>query len=66
MNIVEKNGYGSICDNEFDKKYIQGRVSFVIYSIDSEEAIWLFDLLKHPIDFWTKHIRWNRFFKTIN
>ncbi len=46
-----------------DEKLIHGRASFIIYSVDSEEICWLFDLLKHPIDFWTKHMRWNRFFK---
>lgn len=46
-----------------DKSLIHGRASFVIYSIDSEEPLWLFELIKHPIDFWTKKIRWNRFFK---
>lgn len=45
-----------------DEKFIHGRASFVIYSIDSEEPFWLFELIKHPIDFWTKKIRWNRFF----
>ena len=42
---------------------IYGRASFIIYSIDSEEAFWLFELIKHPIDFWFKSVRWNRFFK---
>lgn len=45
-----------------DKEYIHGRASFILYSIDSEEAFWLFDFIKHPIDFWTKHVRWNRTF----
>lgn len=49
-----------------DEKLIHGRASFVIWSLDSEEPIFLFDLLKHPIDFWTKHVRWNRFFKGLN
>jgi signal peptidase I len=45
-----------------DEKLIHGRISFIIYSIDSEEALWLFELVKHPIDFWTKKVRWSRFF----
>ncbi len=46
-----------------DEKLIHGRASFVIYSIDSEEPFWLFELIKHPINFWTKKVRWNRFFR---
>ncbi len=49
-----------------DEKLIHGRASFIIYSVDSEEAFWLFDLIKHPIDFWTKHIRLSRFFNGLN
>lgn len=49
-----------------DESLIHGRASFVIFSIDSEEAFWLFELIKHPIDFWAKHIRWNRFFRGLN
>jgi len=49
-----------------DQELIHGRASFVIYSLDSEEAFWFFDLIKHPIDFWTKHVRWNRFFKGLD
>ena len=48
-----------------DKDLIHGRASFIIYSVDSEESLWIFELLKHPFDFWTKKIRWNRFFKNI-
>lgn len=48
-----------------DQKLIHGRASFVIYSIDSEEALWIFELLKHPIDFWQKKLRLNRFFKNL-
>lgn len=43
-----------------DENLIHGRASFIIYSIDSEEAFWFFDFFKHPIDFGLKHIRWNR------
>ncbi len=49
-----------------DEKLIHGRASFVIWSLDSEEAFWLFDFIKHPIDFCTKHMRWNRFFKGLS
>jgi signal peptidase I len=48
-----------------DKKLIHGRASFVLLSIDSCESFWLFELLKHPLGFWTKKIRWDRFFKRL-
>lgn len=48
-----------------DEKLIRGRMSFIIYSIDTEEPIWLFELIKHPIEFWTKKLRWNRFLKSL-
>lgn len=50
----------------FELNNIYGRASFIIYSIDSEESFWLFELIKHPIDFWTKSVRWSRFFKGIS
>ncbi len=45
-----------------DEKLVHGRASFVIWSVDSEESFWLFELIKHPIDFWKKNVRWDRFF----
>lgn len=65
MGDSRKNSQDSRYWLFLDEKLIHGRASFVIYSIDSEEATWLFDLIKHPIVFWTKHVRWNRFFKKI-
>ena len=35
-----------------------------IWSHDSDEAWWIWDLIKHPIDFWTR-MRWNRFFDVL-
>jgi signal peptidase I len=66
MGDSRKNSEDSRFWQCLDKKYIHGRASFIAYSVDSEEALWLFDLIKHPIDFWTKHIRWGRFFKKLN
>ncbi|MFC1854625.1 signal peptidase I [Candidatus Dependentiae bacterium] len=43
-----------------DKSLIQGRASFITFSIDTEEPFFLLELLKHPIKFWTKKIRWKR------
>jgi signal peptidase I len=38
---------------------IHGRILFRIWSVDSDEAWWIVDLLKHPIDFWCR-VRWSR------
>ncbi len=48
-----------------DESYIHGRASFVIFSIDSEEPFWFLEVIKHPLSFWTRNIRWDRFFKSI-
>jgi len=66
MGDSRKNSEDSRWWQCLDKKYVHGRASFIIYSVDSEEALWLFDFIKHPIDFWCKHVRWNRFFKKLN
>jgi len=66
MGDSRKNSRDSRWWQFLPKDLVHGRASFVIYSIDSEEAFWLFDLIKHPLDFWTKHVRWNRFFKGLN
>lgn len=44
-----------------DRKFIQGRASCILFSLDSEEPFWLFALLKNPWHFFTRAIRWNRF-----
>ncbi len=49
-----------------DEKYITGKVVLILYSIDSEEPLWLFELVKSPIQFWKKSVRWNRILKTIS
>lgn len=48
-----------------DGRLIHGRIIFRIWSIDSDESWWIWDLIKHPIDFW-KRIRTNRFFQRIS
>ena len=48
----------------FDGKLIHGKIVFRIWSIDSSESWLIFDLLKHPIDFW-KRIRWGRFLQVV-
>lgn len=43
---------------------IHGRITFRIWSVDSQESWWIVDLMRHPIDFWSR-VRWNRFFQFI-
>jgi len=66
MGDSRKNSGDSRYWGFLDKKLIHGRASFIIWSLDSQEMIWFFDLIKHPIDFWTKHIRWTRSFNMLN
>jgi len=57
------------CDSRMwgfvDESLILGKASFVLYSIDSEEPLWLLDFIKNPLSFWTKHVRWSRCFTGI-
>lgn len=48
-----------------DVKYIHGKILWRIWSLDSDESWWILDLLKHPIDFWSR-MRWNRFFQRVS
>lgn len=66
MGDSRKNSEDSRYWGPLPRKYIRGRASFILFSLDSEEAFWLFDLIKHPVKFWTKHVRWGRFFKKLS
>lgn len=63
MGDSRKNSTDSRFDGFLDESHIHGRLSFIIYSIDSQEPVWLFELLKHPFNFWFKAVRWDRFLK---
>ncbi len=41
------------------EKMIHGKIIFRIWSIDSDYAWWIFDLILHPVDFF-KRVRWSR------
>lgn len=66
MGDSRKNSRDSRYWGFLDENLIHGRASFVIFSVDSQESFWLFELIKHPIKFWTNYLRWNRFFKKLN
>lgn len=66
MGDSRKNSGDSRYWGFLDRKLIHGRASFIIWSLDSQEIFWFFDLVKHPIDFWTKHVRWNRSFARLD
>ncbi len=59
LNSADSRVFGPI-----DGRLIHGRILFRILSIDSDDDWIIIDLLKHPIDFWTR-IRWSRFFQWI-
>ncbi|MBM3894714.1 signal peptidase I [Candidatus Dependentiae bacterium] len=45
-----------------DRSLIRGKASIIMYSINSEEVWWLFDILKNPLSFWSKKLRPERAF----
>ncbi len=46
------------------RSFIHGRILFRIWSLDSDYSWWIFDLIQHPIDFWSR-MRWGRFFQMV-
>ena len=65
--VMGDNRLGS-CDSRFwgplNGCMIHGKILYRIWSIDSCEWLWLWDLVKHPIEFWSR-VRWNRFFQRV-
>ncbi len=65
--VMGDNRLGS-CDSRFwgplDGRFIHGKILFRIWSVDSREWLWIWDLFKHPIEFWSR-VRWCRFFQVI-
>ncbi len=45
-------------------RLIHGKILLRIWSLDSKESWWIMDLIKHPIDFFTR-MRWGRFFQRL-
>ncbi|MFC1842484.1 signal peptidase I [Candidatus Dependentiae bacterium] len=46
------------------RRLIHGKILFRIWSLDSDENWWIWDLIKNPISFF-KRVRWNRFFQVV-
>lgn len=63
MGDSRKNSRDSRMWLFLDEELIHGKASFIIFSIDGAEPFWALELIKHPIEFWTKRLRWSRFFK---
>jgi len=52
------------------QRLIHGKIIFRIWSLDSSskswlDSWWIIDLIKHPIDFWSR-LRWSRFFQRVH
>lgn len=60
LNSSDSRMWGPLKEN-----LIHGKIVFRIWSLDSDESWWIFDLLRHPIDFW-KRVRWSRCLQTIH
>ena len=63
MGDSRKNSGDSRVFGFLDESLICGRALFIMYSVDSVEAFWPLELLKHPLEFFTHRVRWSRFFK---
>ena len=65
--VMGDNRLGS-CDSRFwgplDGRFIHGKILYRIWSVDSCEWLWLWDLIKHPVEFWSR-VRWGRFFQRV-
>jgi len=65
MGDNRRGSYDSRAFGPVDGKLIHARIIFRIWSVDSDESWVILDLLKHPIDFWSR-IRFNRFFQWVS
>jgi len=74
--VLGKNQYWVMGDNRLgskdsrvfgpiDRRLIHGKIKYRIWSIDSDEGWWVWDLIKNPIDFWSR-VRWGRFFQKLS
>src|SRR5262249_46681150 len=47
------------------QRLIHGKILWRLWSLDSDDSWWILDLIKNPVDFWTR-VRWSRFFQTLH
>jgi signal peptidase I len=47
-----------------ERRLIHGRIIVRLWSIDSTSSWIILDLIKHPLDFWSR-VRWHRFFQWV-
>lgn len=59
LGSYDSRGWGVL-----DGTLIHGRIKLCLWSLDSLSDWWILDLLRHPIDFWSK-VRWNRCLKFV-
>lgn len=50
----------------FSMSFLLGRCSFIFWSLDSTENWWITEFVKHPVEFFTKKLRWSRFFRFVH
>lgn len=56
LGSYDSRGWGAV-----KRDYIHGKIVFRIFSFDTKGSSIIWDLITHPIDFWTR-VRWSRFF----
>jgi signal peptidase I len=72
---LDKNQYWVMGDNRLgskdcrwfgpiNRRLIHGRIIFRVWSLDSDESWFILDIIKHPVDFWSR-VRWHRFFQRV-
>ena len=59
MGDNRRGSYDSRGWGKLPGHFIHGRILFRLWSSDSDESWWIIDLIKHPIDFWSR-MRWSR------
>lgn len=65
--VMGDNRLGSSDSRAFgplDEDLIHGRILFRLFSVDSNSGWMIFDLLRHPIDFWSR-VRWSRWMQWV-